>query len=320
MTALKAAGTFFLLALGSAGSTCHGQSSTGAGEPAKDTASAPSDVTIPGVDTSMLTPREKKEWVGYVTTLLSPCSDQPVPVAQCVLEKRPCSRCMPAAKLLLKGVRDGLASEQVEKLYHNRFDADRVKNVPLDGSPAKGPESAQVVLIEFADFECPFCGREAPVLDKVVEKHAQDIRFVYKFFPISAHPHGESSARAAIAAMAQGKFWEMHDKLFQNQEHLEQADVDGYAKDIGLNLAKFHADMTSAATNDRLARDRKLADDLKIEGTPTIYINGRDFDARQDIDEWISQELSTSGSAPPPAPAPSASSSATAGNAKAPGK
>jgi hypothetical protein len=240
MTGLKAVSAFFMVALASAtdaGSTCRGASGSsgaaGSSEASKEPA-AQGDVTLTGVDTSMLTPREKKEWSTYVSELLAPCSDVPVPVAQCVQEKRNCSRCVPAAKFVLKGVRDGMSRDQIEKSYHNRFDADRIKNVPIDDSPTKGPSSAPITIIEFADFECPFCAMEAPVLEKAWEEHKNTVRFVYKFFPLSAHPHGEIAARAAIAAGAQGKFWEMHAKLFGNRDHLEQSDIDGYAKDIGL--------------------------------------------------------------------------------------
>jgi len=307
MTGFQAASAFLLLSFSSLGSTCHGQSSPGV-ESTKDT-TAPADVTLAGVDASMLTPREKREWSQEVSDLLAPCADTPVSIAQCVTEKRACSRCVPAAKYVLRAVRDGLSPEQIEKSYHGRFDADRVKNVPLDGSPSKGPDSAPITIIEFADFECPFCAMEAPVLEKSWQAHQSQVRFVYKFYPLAAHPHGESAARAGIAAMNQGKFWEMHDALFSNRDHLEQADVDGYAKAIGLDVTKLHADMASQATTDRIDRDKKLGESVGVQGTPTIFINGRDYDPRQDLEDWIQLELqSTSADAPKTtAPAPAAS-------------
>jgi protein-disulfide isomerase len=311
MTGLNAASAFLLLSLGAVGSTCQRQSSGGAGETAAKDAPATAtqgDVSLQGVDTSMLTPREKREWSSHVSTLMAPCSDTPVSVAQCVQEKRSCSKCLPAAKLVLRAVRDGMSQEQVEKTYHNRFDADRVKNVPLDGSPAKGPTDAPVVLVEFADFECPFCAMEAPVLEKTWQAHQGNLRFVYKFFPLSAHPHGESAARAAIAAGNQGKFWEMHDMLFANRDHLEAADIDGYAKSLGMDVSKMHTDMQSQATTDRIDRDKKLGESVGVQGTPSIFVNGREFDPRQDIEEWLSFE----GAASAPAPSASAATSASA--------
>ena len=328
MTGLKASGALLLLfcgSLSSLGSTCHGQSSAGAGEAAKDTttsSSASGDLSLPGVDTSMLTPREKREWSTHVGELMAPCSSVPVSIAQCIQEKRNCAKCLPAAKFVLRGVRDGLSPEQVEKAYHNRFDADRVKNVTIDGSPSKGPESAPITLVEFADFECPFCAMEAPVLEKVWQAHKDTVRFVYKYFPLSAHPHGEPAARAAIAAGNQGKFWEMHDTLFANRDHLEGADIDSYAKELGLDLAKFHADMQAQATTDRIDRDKKLGESVGVQGTPTIFINGRDFDPRSDLEEWINFELQSGGSAgaaPAAPPAPPASASGSAATPATPG-
>ena len=299
------AGFFVALALGSVLRTaaCHGQQSSAGGgaggeEAAKDPQAQTADVDLPGVDTSVLTKREKGEWSGYVGSFLSPCSDTPVPIAQCVKEKRACSKCVPAAKFLLRGVRDGMASDQIEKAYKSRFDASGIKDVPIEGSPSRGPESAPVTLVEFADFECPFCAAFAPILDKAFEDNAGKIRMVYKFFPLSAHPHGEIAARAGFAAWKQGKFWEMDKKMFSNREHLEQSDLDSYAKDLGLDINKFHADASSQAATDRIATDKKLADALNVMGTPTIYINGREFDARgceSGLKEWLNLEFQMTG-------------------------
>ena len=110
------------------------------------------------------------------------------------------------------------------------------------------------------------------------------------------HPHGESAARAAIAAQAQGKFWEMHDKLFANGEHLDEADILAYARAIGLDLDRFRADLQSAATKARLDADRRLGDALNVKGTPTIFINGREYDSKLDIEEWVDGEIAASAS------------------------
>ena len=273
------------------------------------------EVVLDGVDTAALTPREKKEWGQYVSEFLSPCQNVPVPISQCVQEKRACSKCLPAAKYVLRGVKDGLTREQIEKSYKGRFDAEGVKNVPIDGSPVKGPEGAPITIVEFADFECPHCGEVAPMLDKVVEGHKNDVRMVFKFYPLPGHPHADPAARAAIAAMNQGKFWDMHHALFANQRHLEQTDLDSYAKELGLEVSRFHADMQASATADRIATDKKLGDDLQIGGTPTIFINGRLFDGHQDLHDWIALDLATAGAGgAPSALAPAVRDSAPAGD------
>ncbi len=260
------------------------------------------EVNLEGVDTGPLTTREKKEWGTYVSEFLSPCSNVPVSIAQCVQEKRDCKKCAPAAKFVLREVKDGMTREQIEKSYKNRFEADGVKQVNLDGSPTKGPESASVTIVEFADFECPHCGEFMPLLDKVVDGHKNDVRFAYKFYPLPGHPHADIAARAAIAAWQQGKFWEMHHTLFTNQRALEQSNLEEYATKLGLDVGRFRADMQAQATTDRIAKDRKLGEDLKIQGTPAIFINGRQFDGHQDLNEWVGMELGSPGGTPAPTP------------------
>lgn len=281
------------------GSTC-GKSNPGDATKEKPDvgAEAGPEVTLAGVDTSSLTAREKREWSTYVSEFLSPCQSAPVSIAQCIQEKRACSKCLPAAKYVLRGVREGMTREQVEELYKNRFDPANVKDVPIDDSPVEGPANAPITIVEFADFECPHCAQVSPLLDKVVQDRKSDVRFAFKFFPLPGHAHADIAARAAIAASRQGKFWEMHHLLFANQARLEQSDLDGYAKQLGLDLSRFHADMQSKETTDRIARDRKLGEDLKIDGTPSIFINGRKFDGRQEFDDWIDLELSSMGEAP----------------------
>jgi predicted DsbA family dithiol-disulfide isomerase len=261
------------------------------GAPAGDPSVATADVELPGVETRGFTPREKHEFSRYVMELGAPCPGIAVPVAQCVLEKRACPACLPAAIAIAKAVREGMARDPVEGLYQQRFDVSSAKSIPIDGSPARGSDGATVTLVEFADFECPFCQHIAPQLDELWEKKKPSLLLVFKFMPLAMHPRGEPAARAAIAAQAQGKFWEMHHQLFANAPRLEDSDLDAYAKAIGMDLGRFHADMQSAVTKARLEADRKLADDVGVKGTPTIFINGRLYDGKGDIADWVDGEI-----------------------------
>lgn len=314
---MKALSAVLLGALALSGSTC-GKSTE---DPSKEKPGPDAPiVSLDGVDISALTQREKKEWSSYVSEFLSPCPNVPVPIAQCVQNKRDCDRCVPAAKYVMKGVKDGMSREQVEKTYKNRFDVDKIKTVPVDGSPTKGPESAPLTLVEFADFQCPHCGEFAPHIDKLVESRKNEVRFVYKFYVLGKFPYSENAARAAIAAGKQGKFWEMHHAIFANQSHLDQQGLDTIAKELGLDVARLHADMQAPETAERIAKDRKLGEELKIEGTPAIFINGRQFDGHQDLNDWLNLELQMMGGKPPAPPAgaaPAASASAAASNASA---
>jgi protein-disulfide isomerase len=273
-----------VLALTGTGATCQGSGAQGP--------EAARDVELPGVDTHDFTPREKHEFSQYVSELPAPCASVAVPLAQCVTEKRPCATCVAAAAAIAKAVRDGMTSEQVHGLYKERFDSASARSIPIDGSPTRGPEAAPVVVVEFADFECPFCQKLAPELDQMWESRKDRVRFVYKFLPLSMHHHGEIAARAAIAAGMQGRFWEMHRQLFANGQHLEESDLVGYAKAIGLDLDRFRSDMAGESAKARIEADRKLADSLGVKGTPTLFVDGHEFDMRGGgIGEWVDAEV-----------------------------
>jgi hypothetical protein len=280
-----------LAALASYQSTC--RSSAGAGQ---SPAGGDPDVTLSGVDTTSLTPREKREWSTWVSELLAPCPNEPVSIAQCVKESRRCRKCLPAAQLLMKQVRTGRSRSQAEDAFFARFSPDRIKSIDPSDSPARGPASAAVTIVEWADFECPHCRHAAPLLEKVVDTHQGKVRLVFKFYPLQAHVHGELAARAAAAALKQGKFWEMHHILFEHQDALGERDIEKYAKDVGLDFVKWKTDWESETTADRVNRDRKQGDLVTVSGTPTVYINGREydlakFDLGDDLEDWIKLEI-----------------------------
>lgn len=256
-------------------------------------AAAPSiDVDLPGVDTHTLVPSERHTLGDLLAQELAPCPEVAVPVGQCVRERRACNKCVPAAQFLVKAVLDGLTNQQIDQMYKVRFDPSAAKTIPVDGSPFKGPADAQVVLVEFADFECPHCAAVAPVLDATWAEHKDRVRFVYKYLPLPMHAHAEIAARAAIAAGDQGKFWEMHDLLFSNAHALERTNLDAYAQQLALDMKKFAADFDSPETSSRLSQDLALADALDIHSTPTIYVNGRQFDGKTALADWLSSSSS----------------------------
>ena len=278
-------------------------------EPSDNKPAASPEVSLAGVDTSALTPRERREWAAQVSELLAPCPETPVNIAQCVKEQRPCKACLPAAQYLLKQVKAGKSKADREEAFHGRFDPGKVKTIVTDGSPSLGAPDAPITIVEWADFECPFCRLVAPMLEELVKRFDGQVRLVYKFYPLASHPHGEIAARAAIAAMNQGKFWEMHHAIFENQERLEQADLERYAKEIGLDLAKFRQDLTSEETTQRIEKDRKQADELGLEGTPFVFVGGRELDLKHltnnpydDLEDWLKTDLELMGRPVPPAP------------------
>jgi protein-disulfide isomerase len=280
-------------------------------------------VQLPGVDTAGLTQREHNQWSGHVSELLAPCPDQPVTLAECVRDKRPCDSCLPAAKFLVGQVKQGKAKAQVETAFRLRFAADEVKAVDLGNSPFEGNADAPITIVEWADFECPFCAAASPVLHQAVERFQPHVRLVFKYYPLASHEHGELAARAAAAASKQGKFWPMHAKLFANQENLDRKSILRLAKELRLDEKQFVTDLDSEAVADEVLKDRKQAEKLGLRGTPMIFINGRryeieNFNLAEDLDEWLKLEIQlVTGNAVEPAPAkpdsvaPAASGSAT---------
>src|SRR5206468_11984535 len=134
---------------------------------------------------------------------------------------------------------------------------------------------AKVTIVLFSDFQCPFCSRVGPTIKEIEEKFAKEVRIVWRDQPLPFHNHAVEAAEAARAAHAQGKFWQMHDKLFANQQKLDRADLDGYAKEIGLDMAKYTADMNSHKHKDAIEADSKAGTGFGAGGTPTLFVNGR---------------------------------------------
>lgn len=286
-------------------------------EPPPPAAETTAPTQLPGVDTSALTTRELGRWREFVTELLAPCPDQPVSIAVCVTESRACGTCLPAAKFLVDRVRRGDTRVQAEEAFRTRFSPEAVKSIELTGSPSKGASNPVVTIVEWADFECPYCGVAAPLLKATVERHASDVQLVFKNYPLSAHEHSDEAARAAVAAFHQGKFWQLQQALFESQKTgLDDTTLLKLAREQGLDMKSFETDRASEATADAVARDRKQADELGLDGTPMIFINGRHFkldhfDLRQDLEPWIELELALNGSGNPAAPAgPSAGGAA----------
>jgi protein-disulfide isomerase len=271
------------------------------------------DAVLPGIDISAMTPRERHEFSVLVTSLFAPCPNVPATLAQCILEKRSCGACLQAAKWIASGVRQGGSQDTLEHAYKERFDPSSVRTLPVDGSPTKGPDDAPVTIVELADFECPHCRDAVPLMDAVLAAHPGKVRLIYKSYTLPFHAHGEPAARAAFAAGPQGKFWEMEHLLFERQEHLEQGDLERYARMLKLDVPRWKVDMDSPAVKERIDHDRKLGEELKLKGTPTIYVNGRELDV--ELDESLEDRVAVELGVPPVSLNP-ATAAASADSAK----
>lgn len=155
-------------------------------------------------------------------------------------------------------------------------DPARAYNLPAGKSPVKGPEDAPITIVEFSDYQCPFCARSEPLVHEALAAYPKQARLIFKHFPLtSIHPQAMPAAQAAAAAQKQGKFWEMHEKLFANQRALAPEQLKQYAQEIGLNVAQFEADMQSEEIKTVVQEDMQLAQRAGVRGTPTIFVNGK---------------------------------------------
>ncbi|MEY4582065.1 MAG: hypothetical protein RL701_6768, partial [Pseudomonadota bacterium] len=165
-------------------------------------------------------------------------------------------------------------------------DPKAVYNVPVGDSPAKGPADALVTIVEFSDFQCPFCSRVEGTVKQIHETYGKDVRVVFKQNPLPFHPNAGPAAEASLAAHDQGKFWEMHEKLFANQNALERDKLETYATELGLNAGKFKTSLDTNKHKATIEAEQKLARDLGAAGTPSFFINGRNLRGAQPFEAF----------------------------------
>jgi protein-disulfide isomerase len=151
----------------------------------------------------------------------------------------------------------------------------RTHEIPLANAYIRGPKDTPVTIVEFSDFQCPYCAQATALVDQVLKAYPQNVNFVYKNFPLPMHPNADPAARAALAAGKQGKFWEMHDELFRHSGDLSSQTIRGIAEKLRLDLSKFEADMDSPAVKEQVDVEVRQGKVAGVRGTPSFFINGR---------------------------------------------
>jgi protein-disulfide isomerase len=167
-------------------------------------------------------------------------------------------------------------------------------SIPVGISYATGDSTALVTIVEFSDFQCPFCKRVTGTLKQIKETYGNKVRVAFKHNPLPFHKDAPYASQAALAAGKQGKFWEMHDKIFENMRALKPADLEKYAAAIGLDMAKFKADVDSEAVKAEVKADQALATKLGARGTPHFFVNGKRLPGALPFDRFkavIDEEL-----------------------------
>ena len=160
------------------------------------------------------------------------------------------------------------------------IDYNKVHNLPIGSSPIKGNKSAKVTITEFSDFQCPYCSRLQPTLKDVLKAYPNDVKIVFKDFPLSFHKEARNAAKAARAAGEQGKYWEMHDLIFANFSKVNEAMFKDFATKLNLDMTKFMADYSSNKYDALIQQDINLGRQVQVTGTPTLFMNGKRMQRR----------------------------------------
>jgi len=189
--------------------------------------------------------------------------------------------------------KDGKTADQIHDILINsnlakaRASANQILSDPvklaINGAPFKGAEKPKITLVEFSDFQCPYCSRAIAEVDTILKAYPKDIKLVFKQFPLEIHSEAQLAAEASLAANAQGKFWPMHDKMFANFRKLSRDNVFLWAKESGLDMDKFKADIQSGKFRTVVEKDVKDGFEAGVQGTPTFFINGQRYNGLLDL-------------------------------------
>ena len=192
-------------------------------------------------------------------------------------------------EVVLESVRNYQKQQQGEQQKAQQSFIQDMKTNPkavIGQSPTTGAKAAKVVLVEFSDFQCPYCSAAHATLKQFMAKHQNDVTLVYKNFPLtSIHSEALPAAKAAWAAGQQGKFWDYHDALFTQQKRLSDTFYQETAKSLGLDVQKFNQDRSSKAAESAIAQDVQMAEKLGVDGTPFFVMNGNVFSGSVELSD-----------------------------------
>jgi protein-disulfide isomerase len=161
---------------------------------------------------------------------------------------------------------------------------DLAEDVDPDRDHIRGAEEAPVTLVEYGDYECPYCGQAEVVVRELLLSFGDDLRYVWRHLPLNdVHPNAQAAAEAAEAAAAQGAYWEMHDMLLEHQDEMAPRDLARYAEELGLDVARFQEELRRHERTGRVADDVSSADASGVTGTPTFFINGKRHQGAYDV-------------------------------------
>jgi protein-disulfide isomerase len=208
-------------------------------------------------------------------------------VAECRMKDPSCAYSRGMAAETIAALRKGKNDQQVLAAVaasdiakgppdHSKLLEDAV-NIPVTNAPVRGPANAPITLVEFSDFQCPFCIAATPQLESVLKAYPSQVKLIFKEFPLDTHAQAPLAAAAALAAHKQGKFWPMYAGLFAQQGNLSRRGVLALATGMGLDTKQFQADLDSAAIKQAVERDMNDGEHIGVDSTPTLFLNGQRY-------------------------------------------
>lgn len=249
--------------------------------------------TAPGVELGALNEAGKRRFFSIINAEPSACG-KPHSLATSINKDPECRDSLEIARFIAVSVAKGSPEATIKGAASFLAGNLKPKTIDNKGRPMFGNKDAPVTVTVFADFECPHCSKEAPVVRKAVQSFNGKANLVYRHFPLPGHDRARAAAIASEAAFAQGKFWEYHDLVFANQNKLSDADLVGYAKQIGLDMAKFDADVKARKGEPAVQRDKAQGEKLELTGTPAVFVNGRYYTPTiygGTVEGWIDDAL-----------------------------
>jgi protein-disulfide isomerase len=252
------------------------------------------DTTPPaGIDISKLDDYERKVFFRVLNHESSACG-KGHSLIHSIKQDPGCKRSVHAAKYAAKLVDSGYTESEVSEELQKRYREPVQKSINVSRAPRRGPGDAPVTIVEFVDYECPHCREAQTFLHQVTDAYPRQVRLFFKQFPLGGHTMARTAAEAAMAAHKQGKFWPYNDKVWPKSDVLTAAVLEQIAKDVGLDVARWRTDMASDAIKNWVSQDKSDGVAMGINSTPTIYINGRRYSGRHDLEsisDWIDEEL-----------------------------
>lgn len=242
--------------------------------------------SLPSVDLSGLTTAQQAKALKVLRENNCSCGCG-MKMAECRMKDPGCSYSKGMAAAIVDAIRHGkseteaLAAAKATQWGHGPADHSKPLEdpvaIPVGDSPVRGAATAPVTLVEFSDFQCPFCVAATPQIDAILKTYPTQLKLIFKEFPLDSHSQAALAAAAALAAHKQGKFWQLHDAMFAQKGNLSRRGILALAAGIGLDMPRFQADLDSAQIKQAVQKEMGQGEQIGVDSTPTLFVDGQRF-------------------------------------------